>query len=57
MDSWIVKVLKQVVTNMSPNIRASIKSFVDDLEADAAATENPWDDIGVFFLKLILLIK
>ena len=57
MDTWVATLLKQIVTKMSPGIRTSLVEFVDKLEADAKGTPNPWDDIGVGLLKLILLIR
>lgn len=57
MDRWIAILLKQIVIQMSPNIRDTLIKFVNQLEADAKATKNPWDDIGIGLLKLVLLIK
>lgn len=57
MDNWIADLVKQVLRNMSPNIRAALVNFVNMLEKDAKETKNPWDDIGVWLLKLVLLIK
>ncbi len=57
MDRWVAMLLKQILTQMSPNIRTALVEFVDKLEADAKGTKNPWDDIGVGLLKLVLFIK
>lgn len=57
MDKWIATLLKQILTQMSPNIRTALVEFVNKLEVDAKETKNPWDDIGVGLLKLVLLIK
>lgn len=57
MDKWLVTLLKQIITQLSPQIRGSIEKFVKDLEAEVKKTPNPWDDILVGLLKLVLLIK
>ena len=57
MDTWIATLLRQILTQMSPAIRSTLVEFVDRLEVDAKGTKNPWDDIGVGLLKLVLLIK
>lgn len=53
----MAKLLRQIITQMSPGIRQALVEFVNKLDADAQATENPWDDVAVGLLKLILLIK
>lgn len=57
MDNWLVALLKQVLTQMSPNIRTLLVEFVNKMDVEAKETKNPWDDIGVWLLKLVLLIK
>jgi len=42
---------------MSPNIRTALVEFVNKLDESAKKTDNPWDDVGVGLLKLVLLIK
>lgn len=57
MSNWMAILLKQIITQMSPNIRTALVEFVNKLDEDAKGTKNPWDDIGVGLLKLVLLIK
>lgn len=57
MDKWLAILLKQIVTQVSPQLRAAMEEFVDKLEADAKETVNPWDDILVGLIKLVLAIK
>ena len=42
---------------LSPKIREEIVKFITSLEEKAAATPNPWDDIGVAVLKAVFGIK
>ena len=42
---------------LSPKIRDEIVKFITSLEEKAAATPNPWDDIGVAVLKAVFGIK
>lgn len=57
MDNWVAVFLEQLLTQMSPNIRTALVDFVNKLEVEAKETVNPWDNIGVGLLKLVLLIK
>ena len=57
MDTIIAKVVEKVISNMSPSFRASIEEYVSKLEEIAAKTANPWDDILVTILKVVLNIK
>jgi hypothetical protein len=57
MDKWLAVLLKQIVTQVSPQIRAAMEEFIAKLDKDAKATANPWDDILVGLIKLVLAIK
>lgn len=57
MENWMAKLLKTIVTQMSPTIRSALVNFVKMMEVDAKKTDNPWDDIGIGILKFVLLIK
>jgi len=57
MDTWIAKLLQQIVTQISPQIRTALVEFVGKLDEQAQKTPNPWDDVIVGLLKLVLLIK
>jgi len=49
--------LKKIMEFVSPELRKLLVDFVLDLEAKAAATPNPWDDVLVFVLKKMLVIS
>lgn len=58
MDKWLAVLLKQIVTQVSPQLRKAMEDFVVKLEEDAKKTvDNPWDDILVGLIKLVLAIK
>ncbi len=57
MNGWIATLLGQVVAQMSPEIRDGMIKFVLQLEKNAKATPNPWDDIFVGIVKFVLVIK
>ncbi|MBA7586412.1 hypothetical protein ES708_28410 [subsurface metagenome] len=53
MLSIILKLLKNILTGMSPEIRKLILEFLRDLEAKAEETPNPIDDIVVLLLRIL----
>ena len=57
MNAWLAMLLEQVVKQMSPDIREGMVKFVLQLEKNAKATSNPWDDIFVGIVKFVLVIK
>jgi hypothetical protein len=58
MNKWIVVLITRIIKGISPQLRQAVVEFVNKMEEDAKATEdNPWDDIFVGILKLILLIE
>ncbi|KKN04656.1 hypothetical protein LCGC14_1095240 [marine sediment metagenome] len=57
MNKWIATLLRQIVTQMSPAIRTALVDFVNNLDEAAQKTDNPWDDVAVGLLKLVLLIE
>lgn len=57
MNWWFV-LFQQVFKSVSPQLRQAVVEFVNKLEVDAKATkDNPWDDVLVGILKLVLAIK
>ena len=54
MDKWILGLLTKILTVISPELRLVVSEWLGDLETRAKATPNPWDDIFVTFLKLLL---
>jgi hypothetical protein len=56
MNNWIAVLIQQVLSVISPEIRKAIVQFVQQLEEQAKATPNKWDDILVGILKSALQI-
>lgn len=54
MEKIIIKIIKEIIDNISPQIRVKIIEFLDKLEADAKVTPNPWDDLAVKVAKVII---
>jgi len=50
----IINILLEVI---SPHLRKLILDFVNDLSTEANKTPNPWDNILVAILKILLDIK
>jgi len=57
MNEWILRIITMVVGVVSPEIRTGANQLLDDLEAKAKKTPNPWDDILVGLLKTIMTGK
>lgn len=55
MNRWILRLIGLVVTVASPAIRKDLETYLNQLEASAKKTENPWDDIFVDMLKTLML--
>jgi len=51
--NWIM-LLGQLVTGMSPEVRAEMKAGLDKMQERAKATKLPFDDIAVMLLRAIL---
>ncbi len=54
MEKLLVKLLKQIIQQTSPELRTKMVSAVDDLEEVAEKTASPWDDILVMLLKVLM---
>jgi len=50
---WLT-LLAQLIAGMSPEVRAALKEGLDKMQANAAKTKLPFDDIGVMLLRAIL---
>lgn len=50
----ITAMLTIILPNLSAELKAEIREAVARLEAKAAATKNPFDDLGVMLLKAML---
>lgn len=55
MDKWLLRIITLVVSVMSPELRKGLVDLLNNLEAQAKKTANPWDDVLVGLLKSILL--
>lgn len=49
----VVKVLLQLITGLSPEVRAEMKAGLDKMEEKAKQTKLPFDDIGVGILRML----
>jgi len=51
--NWII-LLGQLITGLSPEVRAELKASLDRMQEKAKATKLPFDDIGIMLLRAIL---
>ena len=54
MERIFITLLLMVIGNVTPAIRESLVGVLKTLEAEAKKTSNPWDDIFVSFLRVLL---
>ncbi len=45
MDKILAKILMMALSHATPGIRQALRDLSINLTAQAAKTENPWDDI------------
>lgn len=57
MEKFIINLLASILGQMSPAIRGSVIDWLDTLQKAAAETPNPWDDMFVSFLRVLLGAK
>jgi len=57
MGIWLFQLITLVVGVVTPQIRTGAMTLLDDLEAQAKKTDNPWDDMLVAMLKQIMTGK
>lgn len=57
MNEWLLRLISLIVGSASPELRAMIKEWVLELEKRAKATPNPFDDVLVGLIKVVLNIK
>lgn len=57
MNNWLLMLVGQMLTVITPQLRQGLTEFVNTLEKQAKATPNPWDDIFVGIVKSVLQIK
>ena len=56
MNKWLAALLEQILKQISPELRNALVVLIKELEKDAKATKNPWDDILVGIVKFLLAI-
>jgi hypothetical protein len=54
LSNLFVPMLGLIIQNISPELKAEIREGVLRLETKAQQTKNPFDDLGVMFLKAML---
>ena len=54
MEKILFKIFAAVLKAISPQIRALVVAFIKNLEIEAPKTPNPWDDLLVLILKVLL---
>lgn len=57
MNKWLLILVGQMLSVITPQLRQGLTEFVNTLEKQAKATPNPWDDIFVGLVKSVLQIK
>jgi len=57
MDNLVYKLISLIVTVISPELKKGLTDLVVKLDADAKKTSNPWDDMFVGVLKMLLGIE
>lgn len=57
MEKIIVRILNEIVKRLSPEMKQAIRDGVLKLETAAAATSNPWDDLAIKMLKIVLYME
>ena len=54
MEKIIIKIVEELIENISPEIRSRMIKFLDQLEADARQTKTPWDDLAIKIAKAVI---
>lgn len=54
MNKWVLQLVSMMLGVITPQLRKGLEEFVLNLEKQAKATPNPWDDIFVGLLKTLL---
>ena len=49
----MLKLLKKILATISPQLREFIKDMLTKMEAKAAETDNPLDDVLVLVLRIL----
>ena len=54
MEKLLMKLLKQIIQQTTPELRTKMVKAVEDLEKEAEKNGDPWDEILVLLLKVIM---
>lgn len=54
MNRFLLMLVQQALKNASPVIVSSIRQMVEEMVQRAAETPNPWDDIIVGLLQMLV---
>lgn len=57
MNEWILRLIEIVLKSASPELRQFIIDWVKEIEAKAKETPNPWDDVLVGLIKVLLNVN
>jgi len=49
----LATVLEELLKRVSPEIRLSIRKWIQELEKNAKETKNPWDDLFIALLRIV----
>jgi hypothetical protein len=51
---WMAKLLGQVLSMVSPQVKSSLLTWAKEQQVRAATTPNPWDDLLFDFIVVML---
>lgn len=54
MNKWLFTLLSNVISMASPQIIDDLRKMIDEMMTKAKGTVNPWDDIFVGFLQMLI---
>jgi len=54
MDKWVLKIIKLVIEQASPEIRKTVCNALDQAAEKAKETKNPWDDVLIGLIQTIV---
>ena len=54
MSGCIVRLIRLVLSQISPELRKMIESAIETWEEKAKETKTPWDDIAILLVKILI---
>ena len=54
MNRWLFMILSKVIMMASPQILEDLRKRIQEMVERAAVTENPWDDIFVGMIQMMV---